>query len=64
MKVTCLLFASVLLSVPAQAKRDLADLRHIGRLPLKGRVQDAPSPPADEPNWSVSVIRYFLRASI
>ena len=46
MKVTaCLLFAlSVLPRVPAPAMRDLADLRKIGRLPFKGRVQDVRSP--------------------
>ena len=38
------LTASVLLSAPAQAKRDLVDLRHIGHVESKWRVQDQPSP--------------------
>ena len=41
MNVTCLLLAaSLVLNVSAQAKRDLVDLRQIGRIPSKGRVQD------------------------
>jgi hypothetical protein len=32
--------ASLVLSAPAQAQRDLVDLRHIGRIPSMGRVQD------------------------
>ena len=44
MNGTCLLLAtSILLGAPAQGKRDLVDLRHIGRMPLKARVQDEPS---------------------
>jgi hypothetical protein len=48
MNVTCLLLAASLLpSAPAQAKRDLVDLRDIGRIASKGRVQDDPWPVVD-----------------
>jgi len=41
MNITCLLLAAgVLLSGTAPATRDLVDLRQIGRLAVKGRVQD------------------------
>ena len=39
-----LLIISLIASVPTQAPRELVDLRRIGPLSSKGRVQDQPGP--------------------
>ena len=42
-----LLIIGLIASVPAQASRELVDLRRIGHLSAKGRVQDQPAPIVD-----------------